>query len=350
MGVHKKGDNYFIDYYVLGRRKREKIGPSKKLADTTLRKRQVEAAEGKHLDVRKASKTTFDKLAEDFLRLHSKINKKPLVFRRDEGLIKNLSVDFSGKKLSEITPKMIERYKERRKEEAAAGTVNREIACLKCMFNKAIEWKEAVANPVKKVKLFKENNQRIRYLELEEIKTLLENCSDNFRPLVITALNTGMRKGEMLSLKWENVDMDRGIIYLLDTKNGEQREVLMNEVVKNTFAQLSRDRKTPYVFTKENGTPYTDIQKFFRTALKKSGIMCFRFHDLRHTFASHLVMLGVDIKTVQELLGHKTIEMTLRYAHLSPAHKRSAIESLGSQMDTIWTPRDKTQGTERSTD
>ena len=338
MGVYKKGDNYYIDYYADNRRKREKIGPSKKLAETILRKRRVEVAEGKHLDVRQESKTTFDKLAEDFLRLHSKINKKPLVFKRDEGLIKNLSEDFSGKKLSDITPKMIERYKERRKDGAAPGTVNRELACLKCMFNKAIEWKEAKENPVKKVKLLKEHNKRTRYLELDEIKTLLNNCPDHFRPLVITALNTGMRRGEILNLQWENVDMDRGIIYLLDTKNNERREVLMNDVVKKTFQKIPRSRKSTYVFFNKNGMPYRDVRKIFETALKKSDIMGFRFHDLRHTFASHLVMLGVDLKTVQELMGHKTIEMTLRYAHLSPAHKRSAVESLGSQMDTIWTP------------
>jgi integrase len=338
MGVYKKGDNYFIDYYVLGRRKREKIGPSKKLADITLRKRQVEAAEGKHLDVKRESKTTFDKLAEDFLRLHSKINKKPLVFKRDEGLIKNLSVDFSGKKLSEITPKMIERYKERRKDEAAPGTVNRELACLKCMFSKAIEWKEAGENPVKKVKLFKENNHRIRYLEFEEMKSLLDSCDKYFRPVVITALNSGMRRGEIIGLEWENVDLKRGIIYLLDTKNGVQREVIMNEVLRRTITELYRRRKSQYVFTKKDGSHYKDVQKFFVAALKKSGIMNFRFHDLRHTFASHLVMMGVDLKTVQELMGHKKIEMTLRYSHLSPEHKKSAIEGLGKMMDTFWTP------------
>ena len=142
--------------------------------------------------------------------------------------------------------------------------------------------------------------------------------------------------------KWENVDRGRGIIYLLDTKNGEQREVLMNEVVKDALSKISRKKGNPYVFTREDGSQYTGVQKFFRTALKKSGIINFRFHDLRHTFASHLVMMGVDIKTVQELMGHKSIEMTLRYAHLSPAHKRSAIEDLGSKMDTFWTPGAKT--------
>lgn len=108
--------------------------------------------------------------------------------------------------------------------------------------------------------------------------------------------------------------------------------------MRKALQEIPRRKKDSYVFSNKNGDPYRDVRTIFETVLKKSGIMGFRFHDLRHTFASHLVMLGVDLKTVQELMGHKTIEMTLRYAHLSPAHKRSAVESLGSQMDTFWTP------------
>lgn len=346
MGIYKRKDIWYIDYYANHRRIREKIGASKKLAENTLKKREVEIAEGKHLDVKKDSKTTFDELAKDFLKIHSKVNKKALAYKRDLGLIKNLSVEFSGKKLSEITSKMVEKYKERRKKEVSPATVNREVACLKCMFNKAIEWKEAADNPVRKVKLFKENNQRVRYLELEEIKTLLDNCPEHFKPIVITALNTGMRRGEILGLKWEAIDLGRGLIYLTDTKNGERREVLINEELRKILTKLKRYKNSPYVFHKKDGEPYKDVRKLFETALKKSGIIDFRFHDLRHTFASHLVMMGVDLKTIQELMGHKSIEMTLRYSHLSPAHKRSAIERLGAQMVTNWSQRDEDQGNE----
>lgn len=347
MGVYKRGNNYYIDYYANGERIREKVGPIKKIADAKLKKREVEVIEGKHLDIRKASKVTFNKLANDFLQIHSRVNKKPLSHKRDEGLIKNLMEEFSGKKLSEITPKMIERYKEKRKQIVSPATVNREVACLKCMFNKAIEWKDARENPVSGIELLAENNKRIRYLEREEIKTLIDNCDKYFRPVVITALNTGMRRGEIINLKWENVDPKRGIIYLLDTKNGTQREVLMNEVVKKIFTELHRRKKSEYVFTKKDGEHYKDVQKFFVAALKKSGIIDFRFHDLRHTFASHLVMMGVDLKTVQELMGHKKIEMTLRYSHLSPAHKKSAIERLGSEMVTNWSQVDESQESEK---
>ncbi len=97
------------------------------------------------------------------------------------------------------------------------------------------------------------------------------------------------------------------------------------------------------MFHGKNGEPQKNVRRLFETTLKKSGIIDFRFHDLRHTFASHLVMLGVDIKTVQELMGHKSIEMTLRYSHLSPAYKKSAIESLGDHLVTNWSQAEKKQ-------
>jgi integrase len=131
-----------------------------------------------------------------------------------------------------------------------------------------------------------------------------------------------MRRGEILKLKWHDIDYQRGIIYLLDTKNGAKREVFMNDLVKNALIGVRKHPESPYVFCDKNGRPYHDIRKSFYTALEKSGIISFRFHDLRHTFASQLVMSGVDINTVRELLGHKDIRMTLRYSHLSQDYKR----------------------------
>jgi len=155
-----------------------------------------------------------------------------------------------------------------------------------------------------------------------------------------------MRKGEILGLKWEAIDIGRGLIYLTDTKNGERREVLINEELKKVLVKLKLSKKGSCVFLKKNGDPYKDVRKLFETSLKKSGIINFKFHDLRHTFASHLVMMGVDMMTVKELMGHKSIKMTERYSHLSPAHKKSAIELLGTQMVTNWSQADKSQESE----
>ncbi|MFC1599238.1 tyrosine-type recombinase/integrase, partial [Candidatus Omnitrophota bacterium] len=205
-------------------------------------------------------------------------------------------------------------------------------ACIKHIFTMAMQWGKAESNPVKKVKLFRENNQRVRYLEKEEIESLINNSRGYLKRIVIIALNTGMRKGEILGLKWRDVDLKRGIIYLLNTKNGERREIPMNSAVKWALIKQPKHKDGPFVFCNKNGKSFGNVRKSFIAALRKSGIINFRFHDLRHTFASQLVMGGVDLNTVRELMGHKSIRMTLRYTHLSPAHKSRAVDLL----DRIW--------------
>jgi integrase len=219
------------------------------------------------------------------------------------------------------------------------SSVNRKLACLKCMFNKAIEWSKFNGdNTVKKVKLFKENNKRLRFLEKDEIIKLLENSKEHLVPIIIIALNTGMRKSEILKLRWMDMDIKRNIITILETKNGRKREVFMNDYVKTALLGIERHSQSNFVFTKKDGTPLGNIKRTFFTACKKSGIKDFKFHDLRHSFASHLVMSGIDLNTVRELLGHQSIQMILRYSHLSQSHKKQAVDVLGSRMDTIWSP------------
>ena len=135
-----------------------------------------------------------------------------------------------------------------------------------------------------------------------------------------------MRRGGFLKLESEDVDLNQEIIFSRNTKNSEVREIPLNNLLTNVLRSIKFT--SPYVFCSKDGKPYGSVRKSFQTALKKDGIEDFCFHDLRHTFASHLVMSRVDLITVKELLGHKTIKMTLRYAHLSPSHKRRAIECL----------------------
>ena len=322
----------------------EFVGPDKRLAETVLKKRKVEIAEGRYLDIKKNEKIKFEDFADEFFRLHSQPNKKPTSIQSDKIIIKNLKSFFAGRYLYNIGPQLVEEYKVERSKEVKPATVNRELACLKCMFNKAIEWGKTEVNPVRKVKLFRENNTRIRYLEKEEIQKLLDNCASHLKPIATLAVNTGMRKSEILRLKWIDIDFKRDLLYLIETKNGERREVPINKTVKETLIKVSKHLRSSYVFCNKIGKPYANVRTSFDTALKRAGIIDFRFHDLRHTFASHLVMLGIDLRTVQELLGHKTIEMTLRYSHLSPDHKNRAVGILGrslQEMDTIWTPEAK---------
>ena len=323
MGLFKRGSTWYIDFYVNGRRVREKIGPNRKLAETILAKRKIQATENRYLDIKKKNRCTFDQLADQYMEW-SKTNKKS--WSRDERSILMLGRWFGGKALTAINPLGLERFKTQRSKEVSPASVNRELACLKHMFSKATEWEMADGNPVKRVKLFREPKGRVKFLSLEQAATLAHECSDELRPIVVTALHTGMRRGEILRLKWEDVDLDRRLIYVRDSKNSESREVPIATPL--FLILLAMEKRSEFVFVRADGNPPIDIRGAYAGALKRAGIKDFTFHDLRHTFASHLVMSGVDLLTVKELMGHKTMEMTLRYAHLSPEHKHDAVETL----------------------
>ena len=228
---------------------------------------------------------------------------------------------------------MIEKYKLTRKEEKAEpATINRELGCLRHMFNMAIKWKKAQVNPVREVKFLKEPKEKDRILSEEEEARLLEavrtgHKAKHLEPIIATALHTGMRKGEILNLKWSNVDFRNGLIIVEGTKNGEIRKIPMNKKLTQTLEGAKKVSKGDYVFS-ENGKPYRDVKTGWWTALENAGIENFTFHGLRHTFGSRLGMAGIDIRTIQELMGHKDIKMTMRYSHPTPEHKKRAVEVL----------------------
>jgi integrase len=181
----------------------------------------------------------------------------------------------------------------------------------------------------------KEQKERRRFLSAEECQKLIGFCNNDIRPIVVMALNTGMRKGEILHLEWvKNIDLRNGFISLDDTKNGEHRKIPINNAVREALRTIPRNLSIPYVFyAPSTGKPYVDIRDAFARACKRAGIRDFHFHDLRHTFASQLVMAGVDLATVKELLGHKTLSMTLRYAHLAPSHRVNALNILDNTLN-----------------
>ena len=187
---------------------------------------------------------------------------------------------------------------------------------------------EETLKKVRNVKLLEENNERLRFLTVEECQTLIDCCQAHLKPVVTIALHTGMRRGEILGLKWEHVDLNHGFILLDTTKNGERKEIPIDNTLRKIFEDMPHSIESIYVFTDKDGNPYKSVKRSFRTALIKAGIRDFRFHDLRHTFASHLIMAGVDLTSVKELLGHKSLKMTLRYAHLAPGHKMKAVKIL----------------------
>jgi len=332
MGVYKKGKNWYIDYYLKGRRKRKKIGPSKKLAQQVLQDVHVKMAKGEYLGVYDEKKILFEEFSQQYLAF-SKANKAESTHDRDRFSVAQLISVFKEKYLFEITPRMIEKYKATRLGKVGPATVNRELACLKHMYTKAIEWGYLKINPVKSVKLLKEPPGRLRYLRPKEVKKLLDACRGYLRSIVITALNTGMRKGEILALCWKDVDLENRKVTVRKPKNNEIRVIPINQTLYQELSNLSHGSDGEYIFSNGNGHRFGDIKKGFSLALKRAEIEDFHFHDLRHTFGSHLVMQGVDLKTVQQVMGHKDIKMTMRYSHLSPEYVQEAMERL----DNVWT-------------
>jgi len=216
------------------------------------------------------------------------------------------------------------------------ATVNRLLATISHMFTKAVEWEmlsEDILKKIRNVKFLPENNKRLRYLSNEECSDLINACSHHLRPIVITAINTGMRKEEILSLEWKkHIDLKNDFILLDVTKNGERREVPINQTLREALQSIVIKMNSPFVFNDSKGHRFGDVKKSFKSACQKAGISDFRFHDMRHTFASHLIMAGVDLVTVKNLLGHKSLSMTLRYAHLAPSHTVKAVEILDKRL------------------
>jgi integrase len=192
----------------------------------------------------------------------------------------------------------------------------------------AIHWGQAGTNPVKKVKMFREPERRLRFLSLEECIRLLGASSGHIHSIILTEISTGMRRGEILSLTWGQVDFDRKVITVEKSKNDGIRHIPMNYQLTAELQAIKLSTAGQYVFSKKSGGPYREFKTGSHAAMKRAEIKNCRFHDLRHTFASHLVMNGTDIATVKELLGHKTMAMTMRYVHLSQEYKQKAIDSL----------------------
>lgn len=229
---------------------------------------------------------------------------------------------------------MVDAYVAKRAALRKPATVNRDIVVLRHMFSKAVEWGKALQNPVRHQKPLQTNNRPLRYLSHAEMARLLAVADAKLRPPVVTALHTGLRRGELFHLTWPDVDFKQGVMRVVHTKNGERREIPMTDTLRDTLQHLPRRLDSDYVFPGKTGQALVDIRKRFHRALQEAGIEGFVFHDLRHTFASHLVMAGVDSMTVKEFLGHRDIKMTLRYAHLAPDYKRSAMQRLDTYMDT----------------
>jgi integrase len=348
--IFKRGKVWYLDFVCRGRRiKRSTKQRDKKLADLALKSLEVKVAKGELLGIEDRLRILFKECGEKYLAF-SRANKARSSYERDGVSVRvHLPPAFKDRYLHELTRELIERYKAQRLQRVSKSRVNRELMCLRHMLNKAIEWGYLTSSPMKGIRLLKEPPERVRYLDPKEALKLLGACAAHLKPIIVCALHTGMRRGEILNLKWENVDLENRMILLERTKSNRRRMIPLSGVLCSVLKRLPR--RGEYVFTNEQGDKYGTVNKSFTAACRRAGIKNFRFHDLRHTFASHLTMSGCNMRTVQQLLGHATIRTTMKYSHLSKEHLEEAVNvigakfspQLGPNMDQSEVPSSETQ-------
>lgn len=346
--IRKRGDSYVIDYYAGGKRHRDVIGPNKKEAEAELAAACLEIREGTFRH-RVAKKISLSDAAKKYLERHAHGRSGS----DKQRYIGTFSESFKDRTLKDIQKEEVEGWLQERKDapvvhvkgkgESAVrtekprsdGTCNREFAAIRHFFNTMVGWKYIFVSPCLGIKPKKEAKGRTRFLSVDEAARLIGAANKNLKPVLIQALETGMRRAEVLSMEWENVDFTARSIFVPKSKNGESRNVPMSERLVAMLKGIPRMVGCKFVYHhlrvkdgKKIAIPYKDMDTAFENACGKAGIRDFKFHDLRHTAASHMAMAGVPLKAIGAILGHKTSAMTDRYAHLSHSHLQDAVNSL----------------------
>jgi integrase len=335
---------------------------------------EVKSGRDVHLE-KKERRTQAEVARQRTLRVFFEERYKPyLLANRKSGarIAAQLEYDFIGpwgdRSLSGINAGLLASHQTKKIEQGLSdGAVNRPIAYLKGLMSRALEWGVIDSNPLSRFKQLREDRsgvvrylsegeasslldglevrqqrqraERQRYIEwcMKRNKTAPEPCgyfTDHLKPLVLMALHTGMRRGELFNVRRSDLNLDRRIvtIHAKGAKSDKTRHIpindLLNDVLVAWLGQTDADKDDLVFPSPVGGGRLDNIAKSWNNLIKDAGIDRFRFHDLRHTFASWLVMRGASLYTVKELLGHSTIEMTQRYAHLSPEHKFSAVALL----------------------
>ena len=352
MGVYKRGDIFWIDYYDHGQRIREAVSGSRRDAEAALRDRRTDIDRGVFHRIAKKERITFEDMIEKYKA--EKADKRSL--KRDELSFKYLLPAFQFRYLDQITTKDIEAYKKNRRMDLkktkraknskvqpmqiSGATVNREMALLKCLFNVAIQMNHLIRNPVMAVKFFPESGKRgdrvLSGLEYEQIRAA---AAPHFQPIFDVAFFTGLRKGDILNLRPSDIDFDKGIIQVMMLKTADPVVIPIHPYLEPILRQAigAAGPDAPFVFMsfrpKRDGSisKIGDIKNAFRGALKRAGLADkgYCFHDLRRTFASILYSKGVPLLTISKLLGHRSVQTTERYLNVKLEEKRQAVDMLG---------------------
>jgi len=329
MGIYRRKRTWWITYHDQNRRRIQESSHSsiRRDAERLHALRKSEVLRGVY---RQPVRISLEEFAERYME-YAKTNKRSWL--RDEQLLRPLKEFFRAERqLADITAPDIEGYKLWRRRQVSGATVNRELALLKHMFNLAIDWDLYMgSNPLRKVKYFQEISTGFRVLKPDEETRLLRNATPAIQDIVLYALNTGSRIGEIFSLQWQHVDLDQGMINSFSHKTQKVRIVPINSEVRRILEFWQLGKKNEYVFyNQKTGGPFVDLDAGLELACKKAKIEGVTWHTLRHTFASRLLERGVDIITVKELLGHSTVTVTMRYTHSNLASKVVAVGKLAS--------------------
>lgn len=310
-----------------------------RLTDARKWVQQTEAAirEGRHFKTTESKRHTLGDAIERYI--NDVIPTKPKNTVNQVGQLKWWKDNLGDYSLADVTPALIAQYRDKlaktpsqRGESRSNATVNRYLAVLSHLFTMAIkEWGWVEDNPLRKVTKPKESRGRVRFLSDEERTRLLVECkkseSQYLYIAVVLALSTGGRRMEILGLSWNDVDFNRGIITLHETKNGDRRVLPLAGHALGLMKQHKKVRHVTsnLVFPGKNINNPIDLRTPFETVLKRAEITDFRWHDLRHSCASYLAMNGASLAEIAEILGHKTLQMVKRYAHLSDAHTSKVV-------------------------
>jgi len=299
--------------------------------------------EGRHFKTMESKRHTLDEMIDRYIRdvLHSKKDAK-----NQERQLKWWKEQLGNYTLADVSPALIVEHRDKLKNgitnrgtTRSPSTVNRYLAALSHVFTIAMkEWGWVEETPFRRIATLKEPRGRVRFLSDDERKALLDACkahSEQLYTIVVLALSTGARQGEILSLTWKQVDLSRGVITLHETKNGERRVLPLTGHALDQVSALSKVRniKTDMLFpSKSDLEKPLNIQSIFLRAVDEAKIEDFRFHDLRHSAASYLAMNGASLAEIAEVLGHKTLEMVKRYAHLSEQHTAGVVAAMNEKI------------------
>ena len=341
--LFKRGKSWYVKYYSNGKPVRKAVCRDKKTAGEYKAHLEVQLARMSFgLPVEKYS---WQKFIEKYL-AYSKVEKRIRTTVLDSKAIQLFANFAQPQTTGDLNRERLEEWKADRLKEVSPTTVNIELRHLKACFHKAVEWGIMDQRQFAGVKQLKQLKKLPRFLSKEEIKKLSETMPIRWWRMFYTMICTGLRLGEFLHLKWSQINWGRKVIILQSDhewapKDNELREIPLHPNLEQMLWQMNKEAGNPrdgYIFHDGNITPtlIRRIERKFQAYRKKAGIEKCRIHDLRHTFASHLVMSGADLLTVRDLLGHSSVKTTEIYAHLSPSHRQQAVERLdfGTQFRT----------------